>query len=161
MRSGREAGGQERVEQVDDGVDTRDDQVGSGRERLGQLGAPHDDPRRVRPNGNPYRPWHDTAGIVDGPVAQALGELARTRWRRATGKHLPSPTAHDAAWPDIVEPLHRDTALVVRNPAVLERPMLADFVREIALECARVGEIIDDRLHLYQSSRPAARTASR
>ena len=59
------------------------------------------------------------------------------------------------------EPLHRDTALVVRNPAVLERPMLADFVREIALECARVGEIIDDRLHLYQSSKPAARTASR
>jgi LysR family carnitine catabolism transcriptional activator len=59
------------------------------------------------------------------------------------------------------EPLHRDTAIVVRNPAVLERPMLADFLREIALECARVGEIIDDRLHLYQSSKPAARTASR
>jgi LysR family carnitine catabolism transcriptional activator len=58
------------------------------------------------------------------------------------------------------EPLHRDTALVVRNPAVLERPMLADFVREIALECARVGEIIDDRLHLFQSSKPAARAAS-
>ena len=59
------------------------------------------------------------------------------------------------------EPLHRDTAMVVRNPAVLERPMLADFVREIAHECARVGEIIDDRLHLFQTGNPAARTATR
>jgi LysR family carnitine catabolism transcriptional activator len=44
------------------------------------------------------------------------------------------------------EPLHRDTAMVVRNLAALERPMLADFVREIAEECALVGEIIDNRL---------------
>jgi DNA-binding transcriptional LysR family regulator len=58
------------------------------------------------------------------------------------------------------EPLHRDTAMVVRNPAVLDRPMLADFVREIAQECARVGEIIDDRLHLFQAGKPAARTAA-
>jgi phosphatidylserine/phosphatidylglycerophosphate/cardiolipin synthase-like enzyme len=72
-----------------------------------------DDPRRVRPNGAPYRPWHDTAGIVDGPVAQALGELARIRWRRATGKQLPSPTVHDTAWPAIVEPLHRDVEVAI------------------------------------------------
>ncbi len=44
------------------------------------------------------------------------------------------------------EPLHRDTAMVVRNLAALERPMLADFVREIALECALMGDIIDNRL---------------
>jgi len=44
------------------------------------------------------------------------------------------------------EPLHRDTAMVVRNLAALERPMLADFVREIAHECARMGEIVDNRL---------------
>ncbi|ODT69370.1 MAG: LysR family transcriptional regulator [Pelagibacterium sp. SCN 63-23] len=47
------------------------------------------------------------------------------------------------------EPLHRDTAMVVRNPAALERPVLADFVHEIAHECARVGEIIDNRLQSF------------
>jgi len=44
------------------------------------------------------------------------------------------------------EPLHRDTAMVVRSTAALEREMLADFVAEIALECASVGVILDNRL---------------
>jgi LysR family carnitine catabolism transcriptional activator len=44
------------------------------------------------------------------------------------------------------EPLHRDTAMVVRSMAALERDMLADFVREIARECETVGVIIDNRL---------------
>lgn len=44
------------------------------------------------------------------------------------------------------EPLHRDTAMAVRSLSVLERPMLADFIREIAKECARAGVILDNRL---------------
>ena len=44
------------------------------------------------------------------------------------------------------EPLNRDTAMVVRSLAALERDMLADFVREIAAECAVIGEIVDNRL---------------
>lgn len=48
--------------------------------------------------------------------------------------------------PTNFEPLHRDTAMVVRSVAALERDMLADFVREIALECGSVGAIIDNRL---------------
>ena len=44
------------------------------------------------------------------------------------------------------EPLHRDTAMVVRSVAALERDMLADFVGEIALECESVGVILDNRL---------------
>ncbi|MET0437625.1 MAG: LysR family transcriptional regulator, partial [Devosia sp.] len=46
-------------------------------------------------------------------------------------------------------PLHRDTAMVVRSKAALERPMLADFIREIAQECAQVGVIIDNRLESF------------
>jgi LysR family carnitine catabolism transcriptional activator len=34
----------------------------------------------------------------------------------------------------------------VRSKAALEREMLADFIGEIARECATVGEIIDNRL---------------
>ncbi len=44
------------------------------------------------------------------------------------------------------EPLHRDTAMVVRSLAALDRAMLADFVDEIAVECAQIGVIIDNRL---------------
>lgn len=49
-------------------------------------------------------------------------------------------------FPADIEPLHRDTAMVVRSRAALERPMLVDFIREIAVECARVGTILDSRL---------------
>ncbi|MGV8854537.1 MAG: LysR family transcriptional regulator [Devosia sp.] len=44
------------------------------------------------------------------------------------------------------EPLHRDTAMVVRSTAALERVMLADFIAEIAAECASVGMIVENRL---------------
>jgi LysR family carnitine catabolism transcriptional activator len=44
------------------------------------------------------------------------------------------------------EPLHRDTALVALDDTVLERPPIRDFAHEIALECARVGTIIENRL---------------
>lgn len=50
------------------------------------------------------------------------------------------------------EPLHRDTAMVVRSLSALERPMLSDFVAEIARECARVGVILDDRMNGAQKS---------
>lgn len=50
------------------------------------------------------------------------------------------------------EPLHRDTAMVVRSVSALERDMLADFVTEIALECAKVGNIIDNRLEVLRGA---------
>ncbi|HTO27891.1 MAG TPA: LysR family transcriptional regulator [Devosia sp.] len=50
------------------------------------------------------------------------------------------------------EPLHRDTAMVVRSVAALERDMLADFVREIARECESVGVILDNRLEALKGA---------
>ena len=40
----------------------------------------------------------------------------------------------------------RDTAVVVRSRAVLERTMLAHFAREIACECGKVGRVLEDAL---------------
>jgi DNA-binding transcriptional LysR family regulator len=51
----------------------------------------------------------------------------------------------EIAPPDF-EPLHRDTAMVVRSLSALDRDMLADFIAEIAQECAKVGVILDNRL---------------
>ena len=54
--------------------------------------------------------------------------------------------------PTNFEPLHRDTAMVVRSVSALDRDMLADFVIEIAEECAIVGNIIDNRLEVLRGA---------
>lgn len=67
-----------------------------------------DDPSRRSPRGKPMQPWHDATTCVDGPVAKALGDIARARWERATGEALePAPAGADP-WPDGLEPTLRD-----------------------------------------------------
>ena len=44
------------------------------------------------------------------------------------------------------EPLHRDTALVTLTPSALDRPVVRDFANEIAIECARVGTVIENHI---------------
>ena len=63
------------------------------------------DPLRCDADGKPYGPFHDVQAAVDGAAAAALGDLARARWTRATGR-APAPAkvaAHDT-WPAGVEP---------------------------------------------------------
>lgn len=99
-------------------------------------------------------------------TAAALVRLARTSVELPTGParrlaiqgeglgfFVQSAVADDVAAGRLVEiapvnfePLHRDTAMVVRSTATLQRDMLAHFVGEIASECAKVGMIIDNRL---------------
>jgi phospholipase D1/2 len=57
------------------------------------------DSRRIRPNGKPYGPWHDATAAVDGDAARALGELARIRWKKATGDELDPPPELPSIWP--------------------------------------------------------------
>lgn len=70
-----------------------------------------DDPRRVRPSGRSYGPWHDATAAVDDGAARALGDLARERWRRATGEELEPPPGRAAIWPSRVEPTFLDVTL--------------------------------------------------
>lgn len=65
-----------------------------------------DDPRRKHPGGEPCAPFHDIQVAVDGEAAAALGQLARERWRRATGKSpkVTSPDGSTDPWPDSLEP---------------------------------------------------------
>jgi phospholipase D1/2 len=58
-----------------------------------------DDPRRVDAQGEPFDPFHDMQMAVSGPAARALGDLARQRWYRATGKQLASVVAVGDPWP--------------------------------------------------------------
>ena len=54
--------------------------------------------------------------------------------------------------PSDIDPVHRDIAMVVRNLAVLDRPMLRDFAIEIAAECASVGTVLESRLEPGRSA---------
>jgi phosphatidylserine/phosphatidylglycerophosphate/cardiolipin synthase-like enzyme/uncharacterized membrane protein YdjX (TVP38/TMEM64 family) len=69
-----------------------------------------EDPRRVTHEGESYPPFHDVQMLVDGEAAAALGDLARTRWRQATGEELhPPPVADDHdPWPPEVTPRFHD-----------------------------------------------------
>ncbi|WP_237437606.1 phospholipase D-like domain-containing protein [Altericroceibacterium endophyticum] len=60
-----------------------------------------DDPRRKRPRGQQYGPWHDATMMLEGDAASALGDLGRDRWVRAGGKYLePVTPPQSSAWPE-------------------------------------------------------------
>lgn len=65
-----------------------------------------DDPRRCQPSGLYSPPRHEVMCLMQGPVAKALGDLARERWHRATHERLApvGPTQSDP-WPTRFEPL--------------------------------------------------------
>ena len=62
-----------------------------------------DDLHRRDPGGKPYRPFHDVQAIVEGEAAQALGELARWRWRNACGQHVAPVEGSGDRWPDYIK----------------------------------------------------------
>ncbi|MES2844737.1 MAG: phospholipase D-like domain-containing protein [Pseudomonadota bacterium] len=63
------------------------------------------DPNRVRPTTKrSYDPWHDVTTAVDGNAARALGDLARERWKHATGDDLDPPSALSPIWPESLNP---------------------------------------------------------
>src|SRR5690606_1552984 len=58
-----------------------------------------DDVRRCTPSGIICRPRHEVMMMVDGEAADALGDLARERWRRATGETLGRVEVEADPWP--------------------------------------------------------------
>jgi phosphatidylserine/phosphatidylglycerophosphate/cardiolipin synthase-like enzyme len=87
------------------------------------------DPRRRLPGGRPYMPWHDTIGAVDGNAAAAIGELARDRWEKATGRSLPVPTRHTAPWPKRLRVLTENRQVAISR--TIPRTAKCEEVREI------------------------------
>ncbi|MBM3604966.1 MAG: phospholipase [Alphaproteobacteria bacterium] len=89
-----------------------------------------DHPLRVRPTTKrAYGPWHDVSTAVDGDVARALGELARERWRRATGETLQPPPQGAEIWPDGLTPSFQnvDVAVARTAPEYADRPAVHEI----------------------------------
>jgi phospholipase D1/2 len=72
-----------------------------------------EDPRRVDINGAFLPPHHDVQVAVEGESAAALGELARDRWWRATGKRLRAPKTQSNPWPASLEPDLTDIGVAI------------------------------------------------
>jgi phosphatidylserine/phosphatidylglycerophosphate/cardiolipin synthase-like enzyme/membrane protein DedA with SNARE-associated domain len=71
------------------------------------------DPRRVNPDGQAFAPFHDAQIAVSGDAARALGELARERWRVATGQVLEAPAVAPGGWPPGLRPDVTDIEVAV------------------------------------------------
>ncbi len=70
-------------------------------------------PDRVDADGAPYAPFHDVQMMVSGDAAGALGDLARSRWLKATGRRLPKPVrrAVEELWPPDLVPDVRECSV--------------------------------------------------
>ncbi|USI73778.1 phospholipase D-like domain-containing protein [Sphingomonas morindae] len=106
------------------------------------------DPRRVRPNGTPYKPWHDATTALSGPVARALGDAARDRWARATGERLEPVADTGPCWPEGL-PAHAEA---VRVAIARTHPVMADQEPVHEIEALFLDQIASARRWLYCES---------
>ncbi len=77
-------------------------------------------PERVLLNEeSPCRPFHDVQMMVSGPVASALGELARDRWHVATRRILPASAQGrpEQLWPEGVKADLSDVPVAIARTA--------------------------------------------
>jgi phosphatidylserine/phosphatidylglycerophosphate/cardiolipin synthase-like enzyme len=96
-----------------------------------------DDRRRIMPKQEEHAPRHEVMMMVDGPAAKALADLARERWRRATGQVVAEPQdAGGDPWPDHVPAPMTDVEVAIERtePAWKGRPMV-DEIRRLNLAC--------------------------
>ena len=94
------------------------------------------DPRRLRKDGSPAPPWHDVTSALTGPAASALGELARRRWRRATGDQLDRPGDRtELPWPAGLEIVARNLNIAIaRTEPPFEGESLVNEIERLCLD---------------------------
>ena len=96
-----------------------------------------DDARRIDPDGKPYPPFHDMMMLVQGKVAERLGDLARERWQRARGWDIEPPLIeHDSTpWPTWVQPGVQEVKMAIaRTEPAYRGRKLVDEVLQLYLD---------------------------
>lgn len=87
------------------------------------------EPRRTGPDGGQFGPWHDTTMMLSGPIAKALGELGRERWKTATKAAIAPAQPCDEEWPEGLEPdFEKVDVAIARTRAKYDR---LEEIREI------------------------------
>jgi phosphatidylserine/phosphatidylglycerophosphate/cardiolipin synthase-like enzyme len=115
-------------------------------------------PCRVNPNGEAHGPWHDATAALDGEAALAIGDLARARWRDATGETLERIPAGNDPWPDGLVPTieHVQVAIARTLPELDDREPVTEIERLYldAIASARRSIYLESQ---YLASRELAR----
>lgn len=122
------------------------------------------DKRRKRPTtGRSYGPWHDATMAVAGPIARALGELARERWKAAGGKPIEPPEARDEVWPDGLGAhfSDQDVAIARTRSAYRNAPEVREIEALYLDMIARASRYIYMENQYFASRRIAGAMASR
>jgi phospholipase D1/2 len=114
---------------------------------------PPEDVRRQDPDVGAYPPFHDVQLMVTGPVATTLGDLARERWRQATGEVLPPVQglfkgSGSDVWPPAVRPVLKSIPIGIARTQ--PRFNGAEEIREV--ERLVLHAIGAARRHLYIES---------
>lgn len=96
----------------------------------------HEDPRRRRPTGGHYGPWHDMSILLEGDAARALEELGRDRWSSAGGDPMePCWPQEGSAWPERLAAEFRDVEVgIARTRAAYAGEPEVREVEELFLE---------------------------
>jgi phosphatidylserine/phosphatidylglycerophosphate/cardiolipin synthase-like enzyme/uncharacterized membrane protein YdjX (TVP38/TMEM64 family) len=104
-------------------------------------------PKRLLQNDSPCRPFHDVQLMVKGPVASALGDLARDRWRLATGRSIaPVPVKRmEDLWPQGCAPELSGVPVAIARTA----PPFGDGPAVGEVEALFLDSLNKARRHIY------------
>lgn len=102
-------------------------------------------PHRVKPNGKSYGPVHDVQAVLSGPAARAVSDLARWRWKMATGEKASPAPPSSLAWPSDVSPGLEGCAAAVARTA----PDLPGFDERRETIHLTLDAIAAARRHIY------------
>jgi phosphatidylserine/phosphatidylglycerophosphate/cardiolipin synthase-like enzyme/uncharacterized membrane protein YdjX (TVP38/TMEM64 family) len=116
--------------------------------------------QRVDPDGKPYPPFHDVQILVDGEAAEALGDLARERWRIAAGKDpdVPPTDTESDPWPASCDAaLERINIAIARTlPAYNGREEVRE-VERLYLDCIEAAQTFIYIENQYLTSQPVGK----
>lgn len=103
-----------------------------------------EEPARAHPDGTHYGPWHDATTALQGPVAAALGEHARMRWKGAGGGELPPVEGVTDCWPDglAVQFEAVDVAISRSAPEMDDQPGVVEIEHLYAAQIAQAKRCI-------------------
>ena len=107
-----------------------------------------EEPWRRHPDGSPYGPWHDATTALQGPVAAALGQHARARWKGAGGEELPPLEGQQDCWPDALPVQFENVDVAISRSA----PEMEDQAPLIEIERLYVNQIASAKRYIYAES---------
>ncbi|MEM7689321.1 MAG: phospholipase D-like domain-containing protein [Pseudomonadota bacterium] len=101
----------------------------------------HVEPRRKSPDGEDHGPWHDSAMVVQGDAARALGELAVERWRLIADEPPRAVSSRLDSWPDGLRGDFEDVHIAIaRTRAEMEERSATREIEQLYCDLVDLAE---------------------